>query len=120
MDSTKFYCGYTRINRFYVTAKVGLPRELGITKHRNTTCLKGLATEAVKVLLNYAYKELTLNRIEATCYIENIGSERVMQKVGMTYEGVLREATFAKGKFHDLKVYSILAKEHYRNEEEEM
>jgi ribosomal-protein-alanine N-acetyltransferase len=43
-----------------------------------------------------------------------------MQKVGMTYEGVLREATFAKGKFHDLKVYSILAKEHYRNEEEEM
>jgi ribosomal-protein-alanine N-acetyltransferase len=54
-----------------------------------------------------------LNRIEARCFLENIASEMVMQKVGMKFEGIQREGLFAKGKYYGLKVYSILRREYY-------
>ena len=52
-----------------------------------------------------------LNRIEAKCSVENVGSYRVMEKAGMRFEGVLREQMLKKGTFHDMKMYSILRKE---------
>ena len=54
---------------------------------------------------------MILNRIEARCVIENIASARVMEKVGMKYEGILRKCIFMKGKYQDLKIYSILKEE---------
>jgi ribosomal-protein-alanine N-acetyltransferase len=52
-----------------------------------------------------------LNRIQANCMLENTGSERVMQKAGMSFEGIMREGVFAKGRYQDLKTYAILKKE---------
>jgi len=72
---------------------------------------KGLACEAVTELLRFGFEDLQANRMEARCMIANTASERVMQKAGMTYEGILREFVHAKGKFHDLKVYSVLRHE---------
>ena len=69
---------------------------------------KGYVSEATKALLDFGCNELHLVRIQARCFADNIGSERVMQKVGMTYEGTMRKAKFAKGKHHDIKMYAIL------------
>ena len=69
---------------------------------------KGYVSEATKALLDFGFNELQLVRIQARCFADNIGSERVMQKVGMTYEGTMRKAKFAKGKHHDIKMYAIL------------
>src|SRR5205814_6531002 len=69
---------------------------------------QGLVTEAVREMLRLGFDELGLNRIEARCRPENIGSARVMEKNGMTYEGTLREQMFVKGKYWDWKLYSIL------------
>ena len=52
--------------------------------------------------------------------IGNDASERVMVKVGMKYEGFLREQMFVKGIFKDLKIYSILKSEYLKNEEEKI
>jgi ribosomal-protein-alanine N-acetyltransferase len=41
----------------------------------------------------------------------NIGSARVMEKAGMTYEGTIREQVYVKGSLTDLKMYSILRRE---------
>jgi ribosomal-protein-alanine N-acetyltransferase len=68
----------------------------------------GLMTEAVLEALRYGFNDVGLNRIEARCIPANIGSARVMEKAGMTYEGTLREQFYAKGSFVDLKMYSIL------------
>jgi ribosomal-protein-alanine N-acetyltransferase len=73
---------------------------------------KGLMTEAVKEVIRFGFERMNLNRIQATCFPENIGSYRVMEKAGMKYEGTLREQMFIKGKFQDLKLYSILRKEY--------
>lgn len=75
---------------------------------------KGLMSEAVRKVLSFGFGKLQLNRIQAHCMIANIGSERVMQKAGMTFEGIERESIFVKGEFHDLKRYAILQKDFSR------
>jgi [ribosomal protein S5]-alanine N-acetyltransferase len=68
----------------------------------------GLTTEATKKIVEFGFTELGLVRIQARCFVENIGSQRVMEKVGMSFEGIMRKGMFAKGKYQDLKLYSIL------------
>jgi ribosomal-protein-alanine N-acetyltransferase len=72
---------------------------------------QGLMTEAVRAVIAFGFERMALNRIEARCIVANIGSARVMEKNGMRLEGVIRQQVFAKGAFHDLKLYSILRRE---------
>lgn len=74
---------------------------------------KGIMTEAVKEAIKFGFEKMNLNRIQAMCIPENIGSCRVMEKVGMKYEGLIREYMYIKGKFQDLKLYSILRREYF-------
>lgn len=69
---------------------------------------RGLMTEAVSAVVELCFGRLGLNRVEARCFTGNVGSERVLQKVGMTYEGVSRSSHFVKGEFRDLLHYAIL------------
>jgi ribosomal-protein-alanine N-acetyltransferase len=78
---------------------------------------KGLMTEAVKEAIKFGFEKMNLNRIQAMCIPENIGSYRVMEKVGMKYEGLIREYLYIKGKFQDLKLYSILRIEYFDQKE---
>jgi ribosomal-protein-alanine N-acetyltransferase len=69
---------------------------------------KGIITEATNVIINYCFKELNVNRIEGRCNYDNTGSSRVMEKLGMVYEGILREQLKIKGQFVDQKMYSVI------------
>lgn len=70
---------------------------------------KGLTTEGLKAIINYLFNEVGMNRIEARHNTLNIASGVVMQKVGMKFEGILRQVEINKhGEFYDLAVYSIL------------
>lgn len=73
---------------------------------------QGYATEAAAALLDLGFHKLELHRIYATCRPENIGSARVMQKLGMTYEGHLRGHMYHKEKWMDSYQYSILEDEY--------
>jgi len=55
-----------------------------------------------------------LNRVEATHYVGNEGSGRVMQKCGMTYEGTGIKEVKIKGVFQDVVHYAILRKQWIR------
>jgi ribosomal-protein-alanine N-acetyltransferase len=68
----------------------------------------GYATEAAKAILRYGFEELNLNRIYASHFATNPASGRVLQKVGMRYEGCSRQHIFKWGKFEDLEMYGIL------------
>ena len=72
---------------------------------------QGYATEAVRNMIRFAFKRWGLNRIEGTCMLDNVASARVMEKLDMKFEGILRQHSFAKNRFHDLKLYSILRSE---------
>lgn len=72
---------------------------------------RGYCTEAVRAVLAFGFDTLGLHRIEARHLMRNPSSGRVMQKVGMTCEGVNRGA-FLKGEtFEDAAIYAILRDE---------
>ena len=72
---------------------------------------QGYATEAARALLNAAFAHTPLHRIVAQCAPENIASVRVMEKIGMTREGVLRDVAWARGRWWSSAIYSILRPE---------
>ena len=75
---------------------------------------RGICTEAAAALVAYGFETLGLHRIHASFLARNPASGRVMQKVGMTREGRLREHVKKWGVFEDLEKYAILRAEHRR------
>ncbi|HTK09365.1 MAG TPA: GNAT family protein [Ktedonobacteraceae bacterium] len=73
---------------------------------------KGYGTEATKLMVRYGFMELNLNRIQTQDMDENIGGQRADEKAGFKYEGTLREVIPRFGKFHDVRVYSLLRHEY--------
>ncbi len=72
---------------------------------------QGFATEAARAVVAYAFQTLSLNKVYAQHLTRNPASGRVMQKVGMRHEGILRQHVLKWGVFEDLKTYSILRRE---------
>ncbi|WP_042348989.1 GNAT family N-acetyltransferase [Bacillus massiliigorillae] len=72
---------------------------------------KGFITEAAQAVLSFGFTKMNTIRIEARCLSDNIASQRVMEKNGMTLEGTIRKGLFIKGKHRDIKLYSILKDE---------
>jgi len=72
---------------------------------------KGYAAESSRAALAFGFKTLLCNRIEAMCDVSNVASARVMEKIEMRYEGILREYLHAQGSYRDVKIYSILRSE---------
>jgi RimJ/RimL family protein N-acetyltransferase len=72
---------------------------------------KGYCTEAAREVLRYGFTELGLNRIQATHMTRNPASGKVMQKIGMSREGLLRQHVKKWGKYEDLEIYAILRSE---------
>jgi ribosomal-protein-alanine N-acetyltransferase len=72
---------------------------------------RGLMTEAVVRIINFGFRTMQLNRIQARCEAANIASARVMEKAGMRFEGVLREHEYSKGRYLDIVICSILRRE---------
>lgn len=70
---------------------------------------QGIATEAAEEMLAYGFDELNLNRIHAHHMTDNPGSGKVMQKIGMDFEGTLKQHVIKWGQFKDLNMYGILA-----------
>ncbi|MEM6697030.1 MAG: GNAT family N-acetyltransferase [Bacteroidota bacterium] len=69
---------------------------------------KGYATEALNRVLDFGFEELKLHRIQAGCAVENIGSIKVLEKVGMTREGRKRKILPLKSGWSDNYHYAIL------------
>lgn len=75
---------------------------------------RGYATELARRILAFGFDEAGLNRIEADVATENRASQRVMEKIGMRREGVLRDCMFAQGRWWTEVKFAVLAREHIR------
>jgi len=69
---------------------------------------KGYTTEAVKLLVGYAFNELKLHRIEAGVMPHNIGSIRVLEKSGFHKEGIALKNVKINGKWEDHQMLAII------------
>jgi [ribosomal protein S5]-alanine N-acetyltransferase len=69
---------------------------------------RGYATEAARQVVRYAFEELELNRVYAHHLVRNPASGRVLEKVGMKREGLLRQRVRKWGVFEDVVALAIL------------
>ncbi|MBE6487883.1 MAG: GNAT family N-acetyltransferase [Methanosphaera stadtmanae] len=75
----------------------------------------GYMTEATNAVLNYSFNEIGFNRIYASCHEENIASKKVMEKLSMTYEGLLRDGQRnLDNTYSNLLLYAILKRDYKR------
>ena len=69
---------------------------------------KGYATEAAREMMRYGFEDLHLHRTFASHFKDNLASGRVLQKLGMRYEGCQREHIQKWEQFIDLELYGML------------
>ncbi|USG68309.1 GNAT family N-acetyltransferase [Brevibacillus ruminantium] len=69
---------------------------------------KGYATEAIKLIVEFAFTNLHLHRIEAGVMPHNIGSIRVLEKSGFHKEGIAMKNVKINGKWEDHQVLAII------------
>lgn len=100
-------CGFTEFNTEANSAEIGYVLNPAYWGY-------GLAPEAVAAVLRFGFVDLRLNRIEARYMEGNIRSRRVMEKVGMRYEGTNRESMHVKGHYVSIGVCSILRSEYFQ------
>jgi RimJ/RimL family protein N-acetyltransferase len=69
---------------------------------------KGYGVEAQKLLAQYLFMTYPIRRVEASTDVENIPEQRALEKAGFSRDGILRQAQWRNGQWHDLMVYSKL------------
>ena len=86
--------------------------ELGIAIGEQSEWGKGFGTDATRLVTAHAFDTLNLNRVALTVYAFNERGIHVYEKLGFQREGVLRQYTFADGRYHDALVMSVI-REHW-------
>ena len=84
--------------------------EIGYTLHPDYWG-RGYVPEAARTLINLAFKELELHKIELTCFGYNVQSQRVVEKLGFTLEARIRDRKDAQGNRCDSFIYGLLKSE---------
>ena len=71
----------------------------------------GYATDAARAMITFGFGELGLHRISAAAGPDNAASLALINRLGMTYEGRIRDHVFTNGAWRDSLLYSLLAGE---------
>lgn len=115
MDSQRYTFAMEPIDKPHLIGLIGL--NLGRNTYRNAEVWyklhsaswgQGLATEALRRVLEFGFQDLGLHRIEAGCAVENVASIRVLEKVGMQREAHRRELLPLQGGWSDNYEFAIL------------
>lgn len=71
----------------------------------------GVGTAIGRMLVAWAFENLDVERVEASCDTRNVGSERILRRLGMTYEGTLRHVLHPRDGWRNSHVFCILRSE---------
>ncbi len=74
---------------------------------------RGYATEASRFMLELGFKTLGLHRIWGKCHVKNPASARIMEKLGMKQEGLVREHVWLRDHYRSSLLYSMLEHEYH-------
>jgi RimJ/RimL family protein N-acetyltransferase len=103
-------CQLHKINYIHRSA------ELQIRLGNSSKWGEGYGTEAVRLLLDFAFKDLNLKRVHLHVFGTNTRAIRVYEKVGFVREGLLRKAVHIDGSHVDVVVMGILREEYVEKE----
>jgi [ribosomal protein S5]-alanine N-acetyltransferase len=97
-------CGFHKWEKQYFRSELGYdlnPKYWG----------QGYMKEALRAVIQNGFYQMGLNRIDALVYIKNVRSIRLLQKLGFTKEGTLRDYFYLDGKYYDHFIFALLRKE---------
>ena len=69
---------------------------------------KGYGTEAVQLMVDYLFLSKDVVRIQAATDTRNIASQKAMERAGFLKEGIMRKENYARGKYRDTCLYSVI------------
>ncbi len=72
---------------------------------------KGIMLRCCRIVIDYGFNFLDLKRIEIRAATENIKSKAIPEKLGFTFEGIMRKAELVGDRLFDIAVYSMLVEE---------
>lgn len=98
-------CGFSKIECLHNAAEIGYVLNPAYRGQR-------LVVEAAERVLRFGFDVLGLHRVEARYMVGNDASRRVMEKLGMRFEGVRRGSMLVKGVYRDIGICSILVNEY--------
>ncbi|WP_462408881.1 GNAT family N-acetyltransferase [Neobacillus sp. Marseille-QA0830] len=96
--------GLQQVDWFNRNASIGYYLAKNAERH-------GVMTRSVIALLHYAFTGLGLNRIEIRCGVNNFKSRAIPERLGFVKEGIVRDGELLNGYYHDIIIYSKLARE---------
>jgi RimJ/RimL family protein N-acetyltransferase len=99
-------CQLRHINPVHGTAELQI--RIGKVDERG----HGHGTEAVRLLLDFAFQDMNLQRVYLHVFATNPRALRVYEKIGFAREGLLRRAAYIDGQYVDVIVMGILKPEH--------
>ncbi len=102
-------CGYVKFDFENNSSEIGYV----VNPHYQNM---GIATEAVRAIIAFGFDYFELNRIEARYMVGNDASRHVMEKCGMSFEGVRRSLLYVKEKYVDVGTCAILKSEYTRTD----
>lgn len=105
---SKKHIGNIKLDQFDWISRTA---ELGILIGDRNFWGKGIATEACRLLLDYAKKDLNLNKVTLSVFSNNPAAKRVYEKLGFVEEGCLRQHLFIDGKYEDKFYMSVFLNE---------
>lgn len=94
-------CGINQINRIHGFGNLGY-------WVRSSATGRGVATEAVRQVAEFAFRNANLVRLEIVCAVENKRSQRVAERAGAGREGVLRHRLLLHGQSVDAVMYGLV------------
>lgn len=85
--------------------------DIGILVGERSVRGKGVASSAMRLVLNYAFNVMNLKRITLGVIAGNMDAIRLYERVGFVREGCLRSHVLCKGAYHDVILYGLMAEE---------
>ena len=71
---------------------------------------KGIMTSVAREFCKFVFENYDINRIDAEVFADNIGSRKVLEKIGFEFEGLHKKKVYKDGKFMDEAVYALIKK----------
>jgi len=72
---------------------------------------KGYGTESIRIIVDYLFLSKEIVRVQAITDVDNLASQKVLEKNGFKKEGTIRKSAFIRGEWRDGCIYSILREE---------
>ncbi|MEM0993002.1 MAG: GNAT family protein [Bacteroidota bacterium] len=93
--------GFVRINKAHRKGEIGYWLKADLQG-------KGIMTKACRTIIQHAFEELQLHRIEIRALSENLPSRAIPERLGFQQEAILRQDIFQNEKFNDTIIYGLL------------